>query len=56
MAQKKLIFLLKMYFVALLQSGKVTESLLYFSSTFFIINKLVLITTCPVHYQAYTIL
>ena len=34
-----------MSFVALVQSGKVTELLLYFSSIFVIINKLVLITT-----------
>lgn len=38
-----------MSFVDLVQSGKVTELLLYFSFTFFIINKLVLITTCPQH-------
>ena len=45
-----------MSFVDLVQSGKVTELLLSFSSTFFIINKLVLITTCPQHDQAYLIL
>jgi len=45
-----------MSFVDLVQSDKVTELLLYFSSTFFIINKLVLITTCPLHDQAYLIL
>jgi len=38
-----------MSFVDLVQSGKVTELLLYFSPTFFITNKLDLITTCPQH-------
>lgn len=53
---EKTYFSVKKCLLYLVQSGKVTELLLYFSSTFFIINKLVSITTCPQHDQAYLIL